>query len=105
MVSLLNPTVSSIKQFDVMVGNGEILKCEGLCLAIPVQIQKHVFLVHFYVLPIQGAYVVLGVQWLQLLGLILVDYQWLTMDFDWENMHIHFQRERHSSQQVSMNQL
>ena len=75
VVSLLNLRVSSRKQFDVMVGNGEILKFEGLCSAILVQIQKHVFLVDFYVLPIQGADVVLGVQWLQLLGPIMVDYQ------------------------------
>ena len=36
VVSLLNLIVSSRKQFDVMVGNGEVLKCEGLCSAIPV---------------------------------------------------------------------
>ena len=48
---------------------------------------------------------VLRVQWLQLLGPIMVDYQRLTMDFDWENRHIHLQGERQLSQQVSMNQL
>ena len=64
VVSLLNLTVSSRKQFDVMVGNGKILKCEGLCSAIPIQIERHVFLVDFYVLPIQGADVLLGVPWL-----------------------------------------
>ena len=61
VVALLNLTVSTERQFDVVVGNGEVLKCEGLCSTIPVQIQKHVFLVDFHVLPIQGADVVLGV--------------------------------------------
>ena len=56
-------------------------------------------------LPIQGADVVFGVQWLQLLGPIVVDYQKLFMDFDWENEHIHLQGERQMSQKVSMNQL
>ena len=63
-----------------MVGNGEVLQCEGLCSAAPVQFHKHVFLVDFYILPIQGADVIFGVQWLQLLGPIVVDYQKLTMD-------------------------
>ena len=35
----------------------------------------------------------------------MVDYQWLTMDFDWKNRHIHLQGESHLSQKVSMNQL
>ena len=38
VVALLNLPVSTKRQFDVMVGNGEVLKCEGLCSAIPVQI-------------------------------------------------------------------
>ena len=44
-----------------MVGNEEILKCEGFYLAVPIHIHKHVFLVDFYILPIQGADVVFGV--------------------------------------------
>ena len=64
VVALLNLIVSTKRLFDVMVGNGEVLKCEGLCSDIPVQIQKRVFLVDFHVLPIQGADVILGVQWL-----------------------------------------
>ena len=59
----------------------------------------------FYILPIQGADVVFGVQWLQLLGPIVVDYQKLSMDFDWEGQHIHLQGERKLSQSVSLNQL
>ena len=35
----------------------------------------------------------------------MVDYQKLTMDFDWEDRRIHLQGERQMSQQVSLNQL
>ena len=105
VVSVLNLQVYSKKQFDFMVGNREVLKCEGLCSAVLVQIQNHVFLVDFYILPMQGADVIFRVQSLQLLGPIMVDYQKLTMDFDWEDEHIYLQGERQLSQQVSMNQL
>ena len=104
IVSLLNLQVSTRRPFDVMVGNGDVLKCEGLCAAVPVQVQKHVFLVDFYILHIQGADVVFGVQWLQLLRPIMVDYQRLTMNFNWEGEHIQLQGDKQLSQQVSMNQ-
>ncbi|XP_024019767.1 uncharacterized protein LOC21411464 [Morus notabilis] len=54
VVSHLNLPISTAKRFDVMVGNGEMLRCEGFCSAVPVKIQQHVFLVDFYVLPVQG---------------------------------------------------
>ena len=88
IVSMLQSPITNNKQFEVMVGNGDTLKCEGMCAAIPIQIQKSVFLMDFYSLPIQGAEVMLGVQWLQLLGPILLDYQKLTMEFSWQNEKI-----------------
>ena len=80
---MLQLPVTCDRKFEVMVGNGEKLTCEGMCSAIPLQTQKRIFLVDCYVLPIQGAEVVLGVQWLQLLGPIVMDYHKLTMQFSW----------------------
>ena len=88
-----------------MVGNDEILRCEGMCPAVPLRIQKEIFLVDFYILPIQGVEIVLGVQWLQLLGPIVLDYQKLTMEFSWQNEKIQLQGEQHGSQKISLNQL
>lgn len=51
-----------------MVGNGQHLECNCLCVNITVNIQAAQFTVDLYVLPISGANVVLGVQWLQSLG-------------------------------------
>ncbi|VFQ96020.1 unnamed protein product [Cuscuta campestris] len=42
------------------------------------------FTVDLYVLPIHGPDVVLGVQWLQLLGKVTLDYAHLTMEFLWK---------------------
>ena len=69
------------KHFEVMVGKGKTLKCEGMCAFFPIQIEKKVFLIIFYILPIQGTNVVLGVRWLQLLGPIVLDYQKLIWNF------------------------
>ena len=69
------------------------------------ELKRKFFFVDFYILPIQGTDVVLGVQWLQLLGPILLDYQKLTMEFSWQGEKIHLQGEQHGSQQISLNQL
>ena len=50
-----------------------------------------------YILPIQGAEVVLGVQWLLLFGPVLLDYQKLTMEFSWQNETIQLQGEQGGS--------
>lgn len=52
-----------------------------MCVVVPINIQEHVFIVDFFILPLQAAKVVLGVQWLQLLRLIILDYQKLGMSF------------------------
>ncbi|XP_061341120.1 uncharacterized protein LOC133287507 [Gastrolobium bilobum] len=103
VVSDLQLPILNDKQFDVMVGNGQILKCEGFCSAVPVQVQQHVFLVDCYVLSIQGADLVLGVQWLQLLGPIVLDYQKLSMEFSWEGESIRLQGDKHTTS-ISFNQ-
>ena len=61
IVSILNLPITTNKHFEVMVGNGETLKCEGMCAIVPIWIQKKVFLVDFYILHIQGIDVVLKV--------------------------------------------
>ena len=68
-------------QFSVMIGNEDKLQCDGICKDILVHIQGVCFMASFHVLPIQGAELVLGVQWLQDLGPVTINYQALTMQF------------------------
>lgn len=65
-----------------MVGNGHILDCDTLSPQVPLEIQHHQFTLDLFHLPICGADIVLGVQWLQLLGPITTNYQALTMTFE-----------------------
>ncbi|XP_061348530.1 uncharacterized protein LOC133293925 [Gastrolobium bilobum] len=103
LVSSLSLPVTNDKQFEVMVGNGQTLHCQGFCPAVPVQIQHHIFLVDFYILPVQGADMVLGVQWLQVLGPVTLDYNKLTMEFQWHKETIKLKGESHTGP-ISLNQ-
>ena len=47
-----------VSDSEVMVAKGETLTCEGRCAAMPIKIQKKVFLVDFYVIHIHSTNVV-----------------------------------------------
>lgn len=68
-------------EISVMVGNGDRIKCQGECLGIKLHMQGADFTLSTLVLPIQGADLVLGVQWLQELGLVLARFAEPSMQF------------------------
>ena len=76
------------KQFKVFIGNGDFLICDSKCVAVQLCIQGHKFVMDLFILPIQGADIVLGIQWLELLGLVVTDYKLLTMAFQWKNREV-----------------
>lgn len=72
---------ASAPAFQVMVANGDRLRCDEIYLAVPIEIQGYKFQTNMYPLDLQGSDVVLGIQWLQSLGQVLHDWQHLTMEF------------------------
>ena len=52
-------------------------------------LQGHIFCMDLFILPIQRANVVLGIQWLELLGPVVTDYKLLTMNFHWKGEAVH----------------
>ncbi|KAK2407034.1 hypothetical protein QL285_042695 [Trifolium repens] len=77
----LGLTLEPTQSFQVLVGNGEELNCSHMSHQTPLFIDSHLFLVDLFVLPLSGAEIVLGVQWLRTLGPILTDYTNLTLSF------------------------
>nr|KYP37756.1 Retrotransposable element Tf2 [Cajanus cajan] len=70
----LHLPITPTPQFPVMVGNGSHIYCAGLCSQVPLSLHSHSFTIPFYLLPIQGADVVLGIEWLRTLGPIISDF-------------------------------
>ena len=81
LVSQLGLPCQPTLPLRVMVGNGQTLECNSLCSDVTVIIQSAQFVVDLHVLPISGANIVLGVQWLKSLSPVLTDYTTLTMQF------------------------
>ncbi|XP_043725704.1 uncharacterized protein LOC122672270 [Telopea speciosissima] len=93
VAQLLQLHIVPIREFKVLIGNGDYLLCSKKCKPISLQLQGHTFTIELYLLPIEGAEIVLGIQWLQQLGPILTDYKHLTMNFEWEGRKVQLQRE------------
>ena len=85
LTNLLRLPVVSMKTCIVRVANGEHLKCQGRFEEIQVDLQGTSFSLTLYSLPLTRLDVVLGIQWLELLGFVVCDWKHLTMEFLWEN--------------------
>ncbi|XP_077242603.1 uncharacterized protein LOC143883132 [Tasmannia lanceolata] len=57
--------------FRVLIGNGESLLCTKKCLDVKLHLQTHEFKFDLVLLPIKGADVILGIQWVEELGAVL----------------------------------
>jgi hypothetical protein len=84
IAEFLGLPVISIPSFSVVVGNGERITCQGACNDVPVTLAQHQFHIPFFILPIHGADLVLGVQWLQTLGAFLSDYSVPSIQFTYD---------------------
>ncbi|XP_016467122.2 uncharacterized protein LOC107789765 [Nicotiana tabacum] len=69
------------KKFDVMVASGERLTSMRRCKQVCLNLQGNSFRTDFYLLPLEGYDVVLGTQWLRMLGPIVWDFCRLEMRF------------------------
>ncbi|XP_076903968.1 uncharacterized protein LOC143559194 [Bidens hawaiensis] len=74
VVSLLKLQQQQVQSFSVMVGNGDHLYCEGVCPALNIALQETTFTVPVFILPVEGADVILGLAWLRTLGPVLADF-------------------------------
>ena len=87
----LNLAISPNPPLSVMVGNGAFIKCQGICPVVDISLQNSTFTIPFYLLPIEGADVVLGIEWLSTLGSIQADFSIPSIAFTHNQQHITLQ--------------
>jgi hypothetical protein len=83
VAKLIGLKSTSKNVIKVRIANGQQISSPGKCEALSVKVQGNVFQVDLYILPLAGCDVVLGIQWLRLLGPILWNFDDLTMVFQW----------------------
>ena len=54
----------NIDKFHMLVGNSDEIRCSHVCRKVPVKAHGHIFEVDLYIIPLSGADLALGIQWL-----------------------------------------
>lgn len=85
MAEILQLPITPTKSFVVRVANGNRLKCQGRFEHVRVVLQGILFTLTLYSLPLTGLDLVLRIEWLEKLGLVICNWQKMTMEFQWEN--------------------
>ncbi|GJR54706.1 retrovirus-related pol polyprotein from transposon 17.6 [Tanacetum coccineum] len=70
------------QKFHVTLANQEKIECVSRCKALTIAIHGKSITADYYVLPVAACPIVLGVQWLETIGPITMDYKQLTMSFE-----------------------
>jgi hypothetical protein len=83
--ALLGIKPNGQEAIKVRIANGQEVISPGKSSNISLRLQGTKFLVDLCVLPLAGCDVVLGIQWLNLLGPILWDFVAFTMEFTHAN--------------------
>lgn len=81
LASMLCLPVVPTETFTIRVANGERLKCQGRFNKVVVNIQGIEFYLTLFSLPLSGLDLVLGIQWLEMLGSVVCNWKQLTMEF------------------------
>lgn len=95
LANRLNLQISPTKPFKVRVADGYPLRCNGVYRQIQISVDGVDFTSDFYVLPLTGLDVVLGIQWLSLLGPTLCDWKAQSLEFMWAGEHRRIQGLQH----------
>ncbi|RVW88246.1 hypothetical protein CK203_038642 [Vitis vinifera] len=81
---MLRLPVIPTETFPVQVANEERLTCQGCYDKVRVELQGTKFYLTLFSLPLSGLDLILGVQWLEMLGSVVCNWKQLTMDFIWK---------------------
>lgn len=106
IVKFLGLNITHSNNFQVLVASDDRLQCHSHCPNVPIYLGTTKLFIDLYILPISGANVVLGIQWLKILGPIITDCKHLTMQFNWLGNTIHMQGPRDKDiKEISSRQL
>jgi hypothetical protein len=84
----INCFVYPAPEFQVMIADGGTINCSGKCNKINLTMGEYVMNSPMISIPMGGADVVLGIQWLQSLGTVAFNFQELFMKFSLEGKEI-----------------
>jgi hypothetical protein len=86
-----NCYIREVNNFQIMIANGESMKCGRRCENVHLQIGQNHMKSHMFSIDMGGCDIVLGFEWLRNMGPILMNFKELTMQFNQEGQQYKFQ--------------
>ena len=77
-------SVISKKRLRVMVASGEFINCKGCCPKQRLMVEGLEIEPDLYVVPLGDSDIILGVQWLQPLGDVFMNFEQMTCKFSYQ---------------------
>lgn len=81
VVAALDLKIDHSRKLSVRLGDEHCIFTAGKCLSIPLKLGGINVTIDAYILELGGVDIILGVEWLQALGKIVVDYREMSMSF------------------------
>ena len=72
LVQELQLPVSQTEHYGVQMGTGQAVQGAGVCRAVPLMLQELAIIADFSPLPLGSTDVILGMQWLETLGALII---------------------------------
>ena len=88
LVEKLKLPVKTTTAFWVKVGSGHKFKSQGTCDTVEVQLPGLVVRQNLFLFPIDGAEVVLGLDWLETLGEVWANFKEATLKVNWQGKRV-----------------
>jgi hypothetical protein len=84
----LQNSLTTITPITVQAANGGKMTCTSVCKGLKWEIQGVCFEADVFIMDLSNYDMMLGVQWLSMLGDILCNYKHLWMSFDWQGQRV-----------------
>lgn len=98
--------ITPIPSFLVSTGSGVSLRCDKMCKLVKMTVQGVTMTINMFVLNMEGANLVLGIQWFKIVGSILSNYTGMNIEFNWNGERIKWMGESIlSDEQLSKNEM
>lgn len=92
LLTILQLKVDPFSSLSLKIVNGKCLQSKELCNIVNFKVQSNMFQTSFYLLDLVGCEVVLGIQWLQTLWTITLDFSELLMTFVYTKKYVNFRK-------------
>ncbi|CAA0810670.1 Unknown protein, partial [Striga hermonthica] len=93
---------SMVEPFEVRVANGERLRCSKVYRGVPIKFQGVTVKADLFALPLVGPDMVLGVQWLEGLGDVTINYRKGVMKFETDDGLVTLKANEGSTKEVGL---